>query len=308
MVERYLMGNTPLYLITGFLGSGKTTFVQRVIEHFAGSKKIAVVQNEFAPANFDGKELKRNTNSAFDLLEINNGSVFCVCLLSGFIDSLYQFTTQYKPDLLLMEASGLSDPVSIGQIFNSPKLQEIVYLAGTICIVDARNMGKFDKLLTRIHHQLQIADYILMNKTDLIENSGEIQQLINSINPFAQKYLTNHCNVPIDELFSGKTIHQKKLFFMPADSSRPDIHAVVFRSAKALKEENLPTFLQQLTSKTIRLKGHILLDNNTSIAVQAIADELHTQIIPLKTRQTELIAMGYEISMQELKDCYQRNA
>lgn len=292
-------------MITGFLGSGKTTFLQRVITHFSGTKKIAIVQNEFAPANFDGKELKRTSNNDFDLLEINNGSVFCVCLLSGFINSLHTFISKYEPEMVLMEASGLSDPVSIEQIFNVPKLQEVVYLGGSICIADARNINKFDKLMNRIHHQLQIADTILINKTDMVENTEETLQKINRINPFAKKHLTNHCNVAVEEFFIDKTTIPKKLFFVPGSSERPDVVSAVFRSARPIKHDLVKTFLENVIPKIIRLKGHILLDNGTTISVHAIADEVHTETISSGVRQTELIAMGFDISADELKDLYQ---
>jgi G3E family GTPase len=299
------MSKTPLYLITGFLGSGKTTFIRQAIGHFEGKQKIAIVQNEFAPASYDGKDLKRTTNANFDLLEINNGSVFCVCLLSGFIDSLFSFVDTYKPDILLMEASGLSDPVSIGQIFNSAKLQESIYLAGTICIADANNFSKFDKLLPRIHHQLQIADVILINKTDLIINAGEISQKISQINPFAQKYLTQHCHVPLENIFSNSLGTQKKLFFIPGNSDRPDVQSVVFRSTKPIKQLHVEDFLNQLTAQSIRIKGLLLLDINKILSVQAIADEIHTEIIPVASKQTELIVMGYQIDMQFIHNQYQ---
>ena len=126
------MKKTAIYIVTGFLGSGKTTFIKQVIDSNDNKKKIAVIQNEFAPANFDGKELKRLTHKDFDLLEINNGSVFCVCLLSGFLHALKKLVIQYKPEIILLEASGLSDTIAIGQIFNSPELQYLLYLAGTI--------------------------------------------------------------------------------------------------------------------------------------------------------------------------------
>src|SRR4030042_6503640 len=105
------MVKTPVYLIAGFLGSGKTTFIQQAIDHFSGKCRTGIVQNEFAPASIDGKELKRMTSSDFDLLEINNGSIFCVCLLSGLIFSLKKFVEKYQPDILLIESSGLSDVI-----------------------------------------------------------------------------------------------------------------------------------------------------------------------------------------------------
>jgi G3E family GTPase len=112
-------------------------------------------------------------------------------LLSGFVNSLQAFVTKYNPEILFMEASGLSDPISIGQIFNAPQLQEMVYLAGTICIVDARNMGNFEKLTTRIHHQLQIADVVLINKTDLAENTEDILQKVGKSTLLRKNFLPN---------------------------------------------------------------------------------------------------------------------
>ena len=182
------MPKIPIYLVTGFLGSGKTTFLREVINYFSDKQRIAVVQNEFAPANFDGGELKRQTSNNFDLLEINNGSVFCVCLLSGFIESLEKFVLQYSPDIILLEASGLSDPIAVGQIFSAPELRDNMYLKGTIAIVDAHNFGKFDKLLPRIKHQIMIADTIIINKTDLNVNYTNILPNIREISPFGKIY------------------------------------------------------------------------------------------------------------------------
>ena len=70
----------PFHIISGFLGSGKTTFLKRVIAKYGGQVNVGIIQNEFAPSNIDGAELRKSGND-FHLLEINNGSVFCVCLL-----------------------------------------------------------------------------------------------------------------------------------------------------------------------------------------------------------------------------------
>lgn len=295
----------PLYLITGFLGSGKTTFLQRIIEYFSGKQKIAIVQNEFAPANFDGMELKRTSSAEFELLEVNNGSVFCVCLLSGFIESLNSFVTKYQPEIVLMEASGLSDPVSVGQIFNSPKLQETLYLAGTICIVDALNYTKFDNLVSRINHQLQIADVVLINKTDLAVNTKDIEEKISKINPFATLYFSNHCQIPLEELFSAPFQKQKKLFFVPGTSDRPELNSLVFRSTKPIKEQHISAFIQKLASETIRIKGYVLLDNKSSVTVQCIFDEIHISPINTTIKQTELIIIGKIKDIRFVKDIYQ---
>ena len=109
------MSKIPFHIISGFLGSGKTTFLKRILEQYSGEKKIGIIQNEFAPANIDGVEL-RKSGKDFNLLEINNGSVFCVCLLGDFVSSLEKFVDEYHPDDIIIEASGLSDTTSISEI------------------------------------------------------------------------------------------------------------------------------------------------------------------------------------------------
>ena len=106
------MQKIPFHIISGFLGSGKTTLLKRIIEKYSDNAKIGIIQNEFAPANIDGVELKKSGDN-FTLLEINNGSVFCVCLLGDFLRSLEKFINENTPDILVIECSGLSDTTSI---------------------------------------------------------------------------------------------------------------------------------------------------------------------------------------------------
>ena len=73
------MAAIPLHLINGFMGSGKTTFLMHYLDTFSEERKIGVIQNEFSPTNVDG-EIIRQHNKTYQILEINNGSVFWVCL------------------------------------------------------------------------------------------------------------------------------------------------------------------------------------------------------------------------------------
>jgi len=298
----------PVYLITGFLGSGKTTFIQRAIDHFAGKFKAGIVQNEFAPASIEGKELRRFANSDFDLLEINNGSVFCVCLLSGFITSLKKFVIKYHPDILLIEASGLSDVISVGQVFNSPELQDHIYLAGTICIVDANHFIKIENLMPRIRHQIMIADHLLINKTDLNPGHLDILSKIEAINPFGKKYLTTYCDVNLDEIF--QPMHSPSWTKLPPHivssekGGRPEVHSAVFRSVKPLNIDHLDEFIKLVASKCYRLKGMIWSSSGKSYCVQTVFDDVQYMEIDRPDRQTELIAIGKDIDVRELRIIY----
>lgn len=306
--QRFLMSRSPLYLITGYLGSGKTTFIKQLIVTYSGKETLAVIQNEFAPANIDGQDLKRHTSQHFELLEVNNGSVFCVCLLSGFVKSLKSFVDQHNPGIIFMEASGLSDPISIGQIFSAPELKDSVYLAGVICLVDAVNFIKIQSTMPRIAHQIMIADYILINKTDLPCNLSEIESSIHKINPLAQKFQTVQSNVPFDTIFLNSTgkeqITPKRFFFLQADTNRPDIQSVVLKTVKPIKAENVNRFVHQLSELCYRMKGTIVLDDGSLISVQLVSGDFRVEIINSPQKQTELIAIGKEITPKMIKTLY----
>lgn len=304
------MNKSSVYLITGFLGSGKTTLIKRLLNSSIPNKKIAVIQNEFAPENFDGQEIKRSIDKEFDLLEINNGSVFCVCLLAGFKESLIRFIDKHSPDLIFFEASGLSDPISIGEIMNSPEIQKRAFLAESICVVDVSNFMKYKKLQQRMIHQVQVASQIILNKTDLIKENASIQKEIKKLNPYANIYFTSYCNIEFIDLIDSelkKSRHSVASFVISAeDMGRPDINSVVFKSTKPLPANKYKDFLDKVSEKSIRIKGFIYLDNHESLAVQYAGSNIDSGLISRDKMQTELIVMGFNINYQEIKSMYER--
>lgn len=304
------MNTTFVFLITGFLGSGKTTFLANAINSNHGKRKIAVVQNEFAPANLDGKELFRTVNEKFDLLEINNGSVFCVCLLADFVSSLDKFITEYHPDVLFIEASGLSDPIAIGEILSSENFSDKLLFSGTICIVDALNFEKISKFQKRVEHQVRIADKIILNKTDLVQESEYLKQTLKEYNPFASIYETSYCKVPIEELLSPMTktegIRIVGLAASAKSGGRPDIQSAVLRTTRAFDKNQLKSFLDEVSERAIRMKGYIFTKDLKMIAIQSTFGENESKEIQFDQKQTELIAMGYDINTRLLSDLYKK--
>ncbi|MFW5831912.1 MAG: CobW family GTP-binding protein [Prolixibacteraceae bacterium] len=292
------MQKIPLYIISGFLGSGKTTFLKRIIKKYAGDVKLGIIQNEFAPANIDGTELKLSGEN-FNLLEINNGSVFCVCLLGNFVRSLEKFIAQYQPDILIIEASGLSDTTSITEVISAGSLSEKIFLASNWCIVDAVNFEKAGLMKQRVIHQLKMADVVLINKSDLIrkeETGKSILEEIKSINPFAKIKFTTYCDIDFEIGFE----HTEKFYF---DSSkplpRPELHSMVIKSGRKLSEESLKNFLQEWAPKAYRIKGFVNLTNGESVAVQCTFDSIEISETAFRNQPTELIALSEIFTLRE---------
>ena len=151
-----------LYLITGFLGAGKTTFLRELVKLFS-DEKIALIINEFGKVGVDGPLLQELDIS---MTEINNGSIFCSCQIGQFEQALQDVAAQ-SPAYVFVEASGLADPTAIRSILSQPHLCSGLEYAGAICLVDGVRFQKVYQTARVSRMQLAISDLVLINKADL---------------------------------------------------------------------------------------------------------------------------------------------
>jgi G3E family GTPase len=290
------MQKIPFHIISGFLGSGKTTFLKRIIEQNAGEKKIGIIQNEFAPANIDGAELKQ-LDEDFDLLEINSGSVFCVCLLGDFVRSLEKFIDEHQPEIVIIEASGLSDTTSISEVVSSGTLAEKIFLASNWCVVDAQNFAKVGLMKQRVSHQLRMADVVVINKCDLFEEKlDSIKEEIKKANPFAEIKETSYCKIDFE---LGNSAINKFYFGEVKTMPRPEINSMVIKSGRKLSRVLLELFLKEWAPKAYRIKGFVNLKEGKTAAVQCTFGSVEIIEIENDFHPTELVAMSDQFTLRE---------
>ncbi|HPF50241.1 MAG TPA: CobW family GTP-binding protein [Draconibacterium sp.] len=291
-----MLKKIPFHIVSGFLGSGKTTFLKRIIEQAAPDQKVGIIQNEFAPANIDGVELKK-TGKNFELLEINNGSVFCVCLLGNFTRSLEKFIDEHQPDIVIIEASGLSDTTSIAEVISAGELSEKIYLASNCCIVDAQNFSKVGLMKERVTHQLRMADVVVINKTDLAKDGIEqIEQEIKKMNPFAEIKQSVFCNI---DFKLGNTVLNKYYLDNVQAMPRPDVNSMVIKTSRKVTREALRQFLEKWAPKSYRIKGFVKLKEGELVAVQCTFDSVEILDVENDLHPTELIALSDRFSLRE---------
>ncbi|MBD3292677.1 MAG: hypothetical protein GF393_07105 [Armatimonadia bacterium] len=195
----------PICLVTGFLGTGKTTFLRHIVSQH-GDRRIVYLVNEFSPRDVDGVLLEEVEE---DVVAIPGGSIFCRCLVTQFVGSLNtipeRFDSPHEPlEGVVIEASGVADPMVIEQMLEETKLDETYQLATVVSVVDPGSLPKLVQTLPNISSQIKVADVLLLNKIDLF-SAGEVERteaIAREINPDAPIIRTVRCAAEID-LFAG---------------------------------------------------------------------------------------------------------
>jgi len=155
----------PVTVITGFLGSGKTTLVNHILRNNQGIK-TAVIVNEFGDINIDSALI---VSSDEDMVELDNGCICCT-VRADLVDATMRILErEQKFDHLIVETTGLADPLPVAMTFLGPELRNLTRLDAIVGVVDAENYAPslFDSETAR--NQIAYADIVLLNKTDLVD-------------------------------------------------------------------------------------------------------------------------------------------
>lgn len=147
------------FIITGFLGVGKTTMLTNTVQEHFSDKKVAIIVNEFGDIGIDGNIL---SNVYSEVLEISEGCICCQ-LAQEFESGVIEIMNKYNPEIIFVETSGASEPFPI---FLS--LQNLgISVEGVICVVDSKNFDSYKENSTA-KYQIGGSNIIVMNKTDLV--------------------------------------------------------------------------------------------------------------------------------------------
>ena len=190
----------PVTVVTGFLGSGKTTLINRILSDDHG-KKIAVIVNEFGEISIDGQLIVQEDNE--DLVEFNNGCLCCT-VRGDLVETINRLINKDKLDAILIETTGLADPAPVAStFFVADEIKDIARLDSFVTLVDSINL---ETNLTQSHEaqeQVAFADIILINKTDLVSKDDlkSIEKRVRLLNPMAKIHYTEHSKIDFDKVF-----------------------------------------------------------------------------------------------------------
>jgi G3E family GTPase len=247
----------PLTILTGFLGAGKTTLLNRILNGNHGLR-VAVLVNDFGSVNIDA-ELVVGVES--NVISLANGCVCCTLRddLVQTVDEAIQRAE--KPEYILLEASGVADPISIAMTFNSPKLHDRIRLDSITCVVDAEQVFAHPEnpaVMNLQLRQIASADMLILNKVELAgtEQIQKVHKLIDDHFNNIRIVETNFCNVPYEILMSVGRFDASRLANTHDDHAyEHDAHAQVFSTWSY--ETDQPLSLQALKEMARKLPGSI---------------------------------------------------
>lgn len=191
----------PVTILTGFLGAGKTTFLNQAISE-RPEIRYAIVENEFGKEGIDGELIIKPDNEIF---ELNNGCL-CCSLNDGIYDILNELSLKTDQfDELIIETTGIADPAAVASpFFSHSEIKKDFPVKRVICLVDTELIE--DQLIETDEAIKQIAfsDIVLLNKTSKVnpEYLAKIEEKLLGINPFLKVFTEKDMIFPVKEIFN----------------------------------------------------------------------------------------------------------
>ena len=212
-----------LTILTGFLGAGKTTLLNTIL-HADHGLRIAVMVNDFGSINIDTQLIVGVEGEAISL---SNGCICCSIRGDLLSSALQLLNRPERPEHLIIEASGVSDPWAVVETFAMPELRPYFQLDGVITVVDAEYVRQQQHYESLIVDQISAADIVVLSKIDLVEQAQQaaVKAWVRRIVPRARILPAVHGDVPIN-LLLGVGRYQLMLtpLHTPTTHSEPHDH------------------------------------------------------------------------------------
>lgn len=309
----------PVTIITGFLGSGKTTLLNQILQN-KDNLKIAVLVNEFGDINIDEQLIiSEDTN----LVELDNGCICCT-INENLVDAVHQILEREpKVDYLVIETTGLADPLPIALTFLGTELKFLTRIDAIVTVVDAAAFDATHFESQAALSQIRYGDIVVLNKVDLATEAkiAEVKSFIEDVKPGYRVLPSEHGNVPLalilDIGLTQADNYQAEISEFRRDKSAFTNHLandgfdfVSFQSDRSFKVKPFEHFLtEQLSSNIFRGKGILWFQESPAKHIfQLSGPRYQLQDTEWTTQpKNELVLIGRNLDKslikQQLDDC-----
>jgi G3E family GTPase len=293
-----------VYIITGFLGSGKTTILNSLLKQFDSEKNV-VIENEFGKINVDASLI----NGAFEsVYELTNGCI-CCSINNQLIDALSQIDQlKNKPNNLFIETTGIADAGEVAAVFSQLYVMDKFDLKKILCVVDAENIEQYIDSNIEIIKQIIVADRILINKADPEDQTklDRIKNHIKGLNCFAEITSSAHGDLHKNHLLEPNAKDKPISSLAVETKSTHKIKSVLYETElkfniQMLKYELFKSLFFYY-DQIFRIKGYVLDASNEVFLVQSVGKG--STVTPAKNisiEKSQLVVIGKELEVKTIE-------
>lgn len=315
----------PVTIITGFLGSGKTTLVNHILNH-RQQLKIAVLVNEFGDINIDSQLL---VTMEEDMLELSNGCICCT-INDSLVDTIHSVLERdERIDYLVIETSGIADPLPIALTLLQSELRDLTRLDSILTVLDGENFS-LDLLNGQAaHNQILYGDILLLNKMDLADERQlkSVEEFCRDLKEGARILRCQQAQVPLSIILGlgGAALNGESAELVQASDSasgasqapisnhiqQDGFRAFSFRSDRPISVHRFQFFLEEQLPETVyRAKGLLWFEEGADKQMVFQLSGKRFTIDPLsrpKPFTNQLVIIGKNLNLlqlqQQLNNC-----
>ena len=292
----------PVTVLSGFLGAGKTTLLNHILRNREG-KRVAVIVNDMSEINIDAELVRDGAEAAGaalsrteeKLVEMSNGCICCT-LRDDLLQEVRKLAASGRFDYLLIESTGVSEPMPIAATFDfedeeGNSLNHVARIDTMVTVVDAANLladfsskdfladrgetageGDYRRLVQLLTEQIEFANVIVVNKTDLIDDAQlqNVLAIIKALNPSARVVLAQHSKIPLAAILDTGSFNLEQASAMPGwarelegrhapETEAYGISSFVYRTPEPFHPRRLHDFMAAPLPGVIRSKGYFWL-------------------------------------------------
>ena len=257
-----------LMVLTGFLGSGKTSFLANFIENQAAHNAfVAVIQNEIGKKGLDGRLLGQD----YAVTEMDEGCV-CCSLAGNLRQALSGILNEFQPDWVVLETTGLANPANLLDEVGS--LDDLVAFDAVVSVLDAEGAASALERFEVARGQVRLADVLVLNKCDLVDDAAldRIEAMVRRLNPTAPLHRAVHGDLPtglVDGVFLEPRGAAAPGTFIPrmdqATHADDGLASLLFEPYRTLDRQVFLDWAASLPADVLRAKGVVEFDQGPEV-------------------------------------------
>ena len=286
-------------LVTGFLGSGKTTIILHLIEQLQGKGHTVVyVKNEIGSDTTDTEIIKRTHIQTKELL---NGCICCT-LTGPFIQAIDELVSVVHPDWIIIEASGSADPAALSLMISSHRL---LRRDSVISVIDVTQFNSFEDVSYSAREQAKFTDFLVFNKVELVNlaRKQQVVEYVREVNEYAPIIEAPHGIVSIDVVCGINSREWLEHTHIHDHVNKDELDSVTIYVSTSVDAKSFSEKLKKLPPNVFRVKGFIQDKAMHWYILNKVGDRITLEDLSVSDTQIKsfLICIGFHIDKKELE-------